>query len=476
MNSRYTLLWGLIIFFAAGTLFFLSENRVISIFYVFISMLCGMFLIIYRKDIPAFSPIFMLISSVFLNIGFPALYLMTENLSFSEELLKNISVVYIIYFFSLIFPVFFANEMFVPSEDDNKNKFNILKLNFNEQNINFYLVLSNFILIFLIAFLLYKTGFSYTEALKNPLAFRLEASSGSLAYIRKLVFILFMLNTFLLSKCNFTLFASKINKLKIFTFLHIMLLLGFTVISGSRSFIFLPVVCSIAIYTFYNRIKLRALIKISVVFITVLTLMSFYSLYRNNSKICFNPQLISKQLDNLNIFDENVKRLDNFKNSLYFFEYIERENNTIFYFKDFHIVEQVKNHILQPFPRDTIEDKGYYFSTLMTSNVFGSNLSEIRATYNFGGISNAFWNLGIMGVILEGLMLGIAVVWLHRKFLRYINYDSFFMFFMTTFLFIPNSIIVDGFWNTMDGCGYFLELIVAAVAVTILGFKRRCEN
>lgn len=464
MNSKLTLFWGFLIFLISGILYSFSNNSFISAFYIFISMFCGVFLIVFRKDIPIFSPIFMLISSIFINIGFPALYLLMNNTSFSEELLKNISIVYLIYFFALILPVFFANQMFIPSDADGKSKAGIFRINFKPENINFYLIISNLLLILLIIILLKITGFSYTEALKHPLEFRFASSAGSLAYIRKLIFFLFMVNTFLIAKYNF---SSPPLKLKAFTVFHIIFLLSFAAISGSRSIIFLPVISSIAVYTFYNRLKIKTVFIFSTIFLLTLGLMSFYSVYRNSSKSYFDFQSIKTA----NVFNESIKRLDNFKNSLYFFEYIERENHTIFYFKDFHILEQIKDHILQPFSRNLIPEKGYYFSSSMTEKVFNEDLNDAKITYNFGGIANSFWNFGIAGVILEGLFLGIAVVWIHRRFLRFINYDSFFLFFMMTFFFIPNSIIVDGFWNTMDGCGYFLNLFVLGIIFGILSMN-----
>ena len=512
MNSKLTLVWGFLIFLISGILFSLSCNNFISVFYVFISMFCGIFLILFRKNIPVFSPIFMLISAIFINIGFPALYLLINKISFSEELLKNISIVYVIYFFALILPVFFANQMFLSSKTKNINNFlspppypppqgggnlvgegaepphldipefyqfqynhnkkiNIFCINFKPENINFYLIISNLLLILLILILLKTTDFSYIEALKHPLEFRFAASAGGLAYIRKLIFFLFMVNTFLLAKYNFEFLyhapPTPFQKLNFFTIFHIIFLLVFVAISGSRSILFLPVISSIAVYTFYNRLKLKTIAAFSMIFLLTFGLISFYSIYRNNSSVYPNFQSVCTT----KIFAEGIKRLDNFKNSLYFFEYIEKENNTIFYFKDFHVLEQIKNHVLQPFPRNIIPEKGYYFSSLMTEKVFNQELNEAKITYNFGGISNAFWNFGLAGVILEGLILGIAVVWLHRKFLKFIHYDSFFLFFMVTFFFIPNSIIVDGFWNTMDGCGYFLNLLALGIILKFLSFS-----
>ena len=480
MNSKLTLFLGLLIFLVSGTLFSLSNNSFISVFYVLISMFCGFFLMVFNKDIPVFSPIFMLISSIFINIGFPALSLLTEKVPFSEELLKNISIIYLIYFFSLILPVFFANRIFISSDAREETKTNLFCINFKSKNINFYLIISNLLLILFVLILLKATGFSYLEALKHPLAFRFAASSGSLAYFRKLTFFLFMVNTFLLAKYNFGSIAAPLKtsssntsqtplKLRLFTIIHVVLLLAFAVISGSRSIMFLPVFSSIVVYTFYNKLKLKTVFVFSIILAVTLGLMSFYSVYRNNSKINFDSQPIITA----KAFDENIKRLDNFKNSLYFFEFINRENNTLFYFKDFHILKQIKDHVLQPFPRNLIPDKGYYFSSLMTEKVFNTDINDAKITYNFGGISNAFWNFGVAGVVLEGLFLGIAVIWLHRKFLKFINYDSFFMLFMSTFFFIPNSIIVDGFWNTMDGCGYFLNLMVLSIIIGILSFRAK---
>lgn len=523
MNTKLTFLWGFIIFFVSATLFSLSDNSVVSAFYIFIAMFCGIFLIVFRKDIPVFSPVFMLFSSVFINIGFPSLYILMGKVSFSEEMLKNIAIVYLIYFFAVSIPVFFANQMFLPSDSINEKPKGIFTINFGSKNITFYLVMSNLLLIFLILFLFKITGFSYIEALKNPLSFRFAASAGTLAYARKLLVFLLMINTFLLAKYNFQnkekfllAIPPKIRKirnldeeiakalapqnnqeenqeiiepklyketnpfkLKIFTFFHVLVLLVFAIVSGSRSVFFLPIVAAIVIYTFYNRVNLKTLISFVLLFVLTLTFMSFYSIYRNSPKnfnISRAPQYVSEEIGKVNVFNETVKRLDCFKNSLYFFEYIDREYNTIFYFKDFHAVDQIKNHILQPFPRNIVSEKGYYFSSLMTEKVFNQDLNEVKITYNFGGISNAFWNFGVAGVILEGLFLGIAVVWLHRKFLRFINYDSFFLFFMVMFFFIPNSIIVDGFWNTMDGCGYFLNLVVLCVIIGILSFNLRFKR
>lgn len=488
MNTKLSLLWGLIIFIISGILFYFSNNTVISVFYIFIAMFCGAFLIIFRKDIPVFSPIFMLISSIFINIGFPALYLFMSKPPFSEELLKNIAVIYLIYFFALILPVFFAGEMFTFSKPSDNKKIGIFKINFNSANINFYFIASNILIVFLVWFLLKTTGFTYAEAFQNPLEFRFYASAGSLAYLRKLVILMFMLNTFLIAKYSFCndvvseLFAGNLTnnykkqnplKLKFFTVLHIVLLFLFTLISGSRSVLFLPVASAIAVYIFYNRLNIKTAVSVVLIFLLTLVTISVYGYYRNHSDSKINSQFITESLNKINICEQTADRLDNFKNSLYFFEYAERENNTIFYFEDFRLFRQMKNHFLQFMPRDLFPDKAYYFSSQITSMVFNSGLSGIKTTYNFGGAANAFWNFGIAGVIIEGLLLGIAVVWLHGRFLQYLYYDSFFLFFMTTFFFIPNSIIVDGFWNTMDGCGYFLNIAAVTVVVGILSFGIR---
>ncbi len=480
MNSKLSLFWGLFIFLASATLFSFSSYSSIASFYIFISMFCGIFLIVFRKDIPAFSPIFMLISSIYVNIGFSALYFLLNTAHFSEEMLKNISIIYIIYFISLALPVFFANQMFIPvrsmsEESEEKHKKSLFTLNFYPKNLNLYLFGSNLLIILLVLLLLKFTDFSYIEALKNPLNFRFAASAGILAYIRKLVFLLFMLNTFILAKYSFSRTVAEVQEFKLktglFTFFHIILLILFGIISGSRSIFILPVLSSIAIYSFYNRLKITTIISFSFIFVLTLSIISFYSAYRNHSKFNFSPQQISSTLSKINIITVPLHRLDSYKNSLYFFEYIDREYNTLYYFKDFHIINQVKEHIFQPFPRSMIPDKGHYFSSLMTEKVFNSELNESKITYNFGGISNAFWNFGIAGVLLEGLFLGIAVVWLHRRFLEFINYDSFFMFLMTTFFFIPNSIIVDGFWNTMDGCGYALNLLITGIVVFLVSTR-----
>jgi hypothetical protein len=486
MNSLLTLLWALSMILIPATQLCFSPNAELAAFYVFIATFCGVFLFIFRKNIPLFSPIFMLISSVFINICFPALYFLHNKIPLSEELMQNISIIYIIYFFSLIFPLFFANQIFLDPKESKFQKF--LSLNFKTQNITVYLILSNIILLASIIFLLKTTGFNYTDALKNPLAFRYAASAGSLAYFRKLTILLFMLNSFILAKLNFTP-TSALDKpedyiatykdlnpfnLKVFTVFHIIFLLLFAIISGSRSVIFLPIAASIAVYSFYNRIKFTALFKTAFIFFLTLLFISFYAQYRNHKKLDFTSFNMTQNLPEISVFKETVNRLDNYKNSLYFFEYIDREYNTLFYFNDFHALAQLNDHFLQAVPRNMIENKGYYFSTLMTQKVFNSNINESKITYNFGGISNAFWNLGLAGVILEGLLLGTMVVWLHRRFLGLMNHDSFFLLFMTTFFFIPNSVIVDGLWNTMDGCAYFMNIIIAAVIAASLSvsFKK----
>jgi len=497
MNSKLSLIWGTLIFVLSAILFNVGANSEAAAFYMFISLFCGIFLVVFRNDIPVFSPIFMLVSSIYLNIGFPALYFFLNKAPFSEEMLKNISIIYLVYFFAMILPVFFANQMFIPQkveilpesqieendsavEADTNKKPGFLNFNFNPLNINIYLWASSLLLAALVVLLLQLTGHTYLDALKNPLAFRHDASAGYFAYIRKLIFLLFMINTFIIAKYKFMpkelFFSKSLVKTGFIGFIHILLLIIFGIISGSRSIFLLPVLSSIAIFSFYNRISLKNIFSLSLLLVVTLYMMNFYEAYRNTAKFHFSFAPMSKVVSGIDLINAPLKRLDSFKNSLSFFQYIDREYNTLLYFKDFHIGEQMKNHIFQPLPASIIPYKGRYFSSCMTEKVFNSDISSNPVTYNFGGISNAFWDLGMAGVAIEGLFLGIAVVWLHRRFLQYINYDGFFLFFMVTFFFIPNSVIVDGFWNTMDGCGYLLNLLITGIIVFVLKISAKTKT
>jgi hypothetical protein len=107
--------------------------------------------------------------------------------------------------------------------------------------------------------------------------------------------------------------------------------------------------------------------------------------------------------------------------------------------------------------------------------IFSPNSGKLRVTYNFGAISNAFWNLGLTGVMIEAFILGFIVVFLQKGFKFFLKYDAFFLIYMTTIFYIPNSILVDGFWNTMDTGNFLLNMFIVAVIILFLKIKVRIK-
>ena len=83
-----------------------------------------------------------------------------------------------------------------------------------------------------------------------------------------------------------------------------------------------------------------------------------------------------------------------------------------------------------------LKDKDYYFGSTATKKIF-PDAYNANIGFEFGGISNAFWDMGVSGVMIEGLLFGLFVAWIQNCFRRLIKYDVFFLFLNLIFFCIP---------------------------------------
>ncbi len=466
--------WGLFIIFLSFLLFFYSQQFSISLIFFLINIIIALYQIINSKKITLYSPFFQLIVSIVYYYTIPALYYFSSfNTIFNRSyLLENdfyiqVSILYLIFILSLIFPYL----VFKLFNIDIKIDLSIIKKNYNiDTCISFYYI--SFIICFLLlCFLFLTTGFSPMEAIKNPLAFRLIYARDFYAYISKPLLIILNINIIMILK---NLIVDKINSknFKFICFLQFSFLIVFAFMSGARGLFLYPALTAIFIYAIFRKITIKKLLYVSFYFILLIQFLSFYHLYRDFMSSISKGGTISKTQSSsfidktaeINVLNSTLSRIDAFANSCDFFEYIYKEHGSILYFSNFNIKNQIIAQFTNPVPRSLLPNKSYIFTGEMTKRIKPNHFKH-KIILLYSGISNAFWNIGLAGIILEGLLFGTLIAFFEKNFHSLIKYDFVFLIYLSILVWIPGFYTESGFLNTDY---VFSRLIVNIITISLL--------
>lgn len=455
---------GVVIIIISTIQFYLTNHPVPAFLYLLIGLIYGTYLICFRKKLPLFSPVFLLFIVSFNNFIIQALSLLIEEnmlitfnsmtVFYDNRLLFTSALLYFIYFLALIIPILFFPNFPLPKFLHPSN-LGFLKRPFQSENITIYLIIANCALFLIVFIILHLTGFDYFQALLNPLKFRMEINKGVLSNFVNLILVFVVVNNTLLSKISFTDNVFKLRnglQLKFFIFLHIFFILFYGLISGSRSIFLGPVMLTIVMYTYYNKVTIKSLFIAGLAFLITLSFISLYGVYRvaaykyKLSNISWNQ--IKDVQKRTNTLQEMSDRMNSFKYSLIFFRHIENKHGTIFYYDDFQLINQIKTHILQPVPRNLYPDKGYYLANQLTKDIF-PHIFYTNVGLHFGGIAKGLWNMGVFWIIFASILIGLVVMWYQKLFVSLIQYDTFCIVHFFIFTTIPAGLLQDGFINSM---------------------------
>lgn len=396
-----------------------------------ISIACVGFMTAHK--IKLFSPIYNFLNCIFFAYIFSGLFYFCQNIDVmgTNTLLHNnlwleINTVYILFFLSLVFPIFIYL-LFIKQ----KIKINIpfFKANITKKDINLKIFILN--LVFLCSiFLVFKyTGMNLYVAFTQSAEFRHLISNGviSIIYILALatfsyVYII-ILNDIISGKKNINI----VNKILLITMFVI-----WSLICGSKGvLIFTGIFPLIAMYSFYKQIKVKHLLFVLMGIIFVLFYSAILNIFRvNGLNMIINNDFSA--FSKINILKTLANRNDNFANSIKFFKYLDGTENII-YFEDFHYKQELTNHFIKFLPKNirnhiTSSDCDL-FTTEMSKFFYPDAILIQKATFEFGAISNLYWCFGIGGTIVFALLFSLFVIFCELLFNKYKYNDLFLNFY-----------------------------------------------
>lgn len=464
----------LIIFATTG--YAISLDKLNSFPYFIVGIFISILSYINSSKFKLFSPIYNLFITLFFVYVFsPFIYFSSKYDVMGNETLLNkniffeINLMYILFFISIITPIL-VYFMFIKKH---KIKFKIFSINFPISKLNFLLFIFNIIFIFFILSTMVYTKSSPLDIILNTSKFRYSISSGSFSTFYIIISNLFSFNYILVLKdiMQKTNNFNKLNKIIFF-----MLAFSWSLICGGKGFLIFTVVTPfIIIYTLYRQIKFKHLLIIILGIFIALFYSCIYNQFRSDPLKILNGNY-KIEFSELLIF--LAKRNDNYANSIQFFRMID-SYDSIIYYKDFHIIDELKiqyTKILPKFIRNNISTNTndfLIFTTRMTKLIYPDAVAN-NVFFEFGGISNIFWNLGAIGLIIGGLLIGIFIILIELLFNNYMHKDVFLTVYFTLFYGTISALLQIGIINTVIGMKmiYLVPIIYLCIVVYSLKNKK----
>lgn len=426
-----------------------------------------------NRNIYFFSPIFQIMYCILFYCGLIGLFYFSKfnNIPFfsiptnNESLLISISLVYFLFCICTLTPYLIMKCL--------KKRINInldyFKRNFVYNRLINYLIYSEFLILFFLIILFYVTGFNLYTALLNPLKFRFAYNHGFAGFIYTVISLLLKLNLCIILK-YVLIDKLKTLKFRICTMIFAIFYIVWFILSGSRSWILLPFLYGIYIYTFqtFLRINLKKILVIVLAAIISISLAALYFLYRNYQEALNSKRFTSNR--EFNIITSSIERIDNFSNSVHYFYYIDRKYGSIWNYSDFNYIKQITSQITNIIPRTIIPDKGYPISGELTRIIFPSAWNG-NVNLIFGGIVDLFYTGGIFFLIFDSLLFGLFVALLQFNYKKLINYDFFIVNYIVIFLDIPVMYFAIGLINTAI-INAFIAKSILMLLITFILSKR----
>lgn len=457
---------GIFIFSIIGQI--LSLDKFASIPYCVMGCILSFIIVIKSNKIQLFSPIYHVFSSIFFTFIFSGLYyfifstdIMNRPIINDQNSIFEINTIYILFFLSIILPIsiyLFSKKYYLRTT--------LFSGKFPLYNLNSKLLIMNLLFVLWIVIALIYSGMNLFMAIKNPLAFRYAISNGSISILN--IFFLFCIPII------YTIYLKEIfthghyikyyNKLIFWAIVII-----WSIICGSRFFlIFIIMFLFMVFYTFYNKIRLQHIIWAILGILFALTFSSILLLYRmlGANSTNFNFQTIQAQVEDINIFEDFAERNDSFANSIQFFRWIEHNNGTILFYTNFQYKKEILNHLTKYLPkniRNLFKNDNFDLFTLQITKKLAPRAAETNTTFAYGGISNIYWNFGIFGLIVFGLLFGCLTVIFEMLFNSYKYKDLFQICYFMIFKFLTNFFAVG-----LINCPLTMELLYTLPLLFIL--------
>lgn len=444
----------------------LSLDKIASLPYFIMGIVCSVVLMWKAKEIIVFSPLYNFFITFFFAITFSAFYYFDKPMVkypfygptlLSGSVINEVNIMYLLFGLSMLIPIIIS--LFI-----NFKLPNIKMPKIQTKNINLIIVFYIVVCALSLTALFIMSGISPLEAITNPLGFR--GSLQGTMLLPKLI--LSVVLNVLLIICYFDIFLKKNNIKPWCRFMLFGFLFLYTVISGSRSILISAFINMVIIYFYTRKIKIKHLWVGLIMLSLLLVFSSIYLKYRNMANDLANGNIAGAariKNQNFDVFKDFAERQDSFVNTINFFAYIERGNDheSILLHNPNHL-EEVVYHFCSYVPRKYKEmlfgaGKGGLFALEMTETVYNVSPESEHIGFDMGGISNLYWVFGILGVIFGGVIYGVIAVLLQKMFDKYSKHEYFVLLYLLVFYFPMDMFFKTGLINSDKGVNVLFNLI-----------------
>ena len=436
---------------------------------------------LFSPKIRLYSPIFCITVSSLISYIIAPLYYFHEYFNVKKnpaylfsDIFIEINTIYVLFFISLFFPIIFYLIKF--SKQKWKGKSNIFKNvpSSSTKYLNFLFIVVNVVfLLFIISAIIYS-GMSFFQVFLLNAKFRNITSNGFFGFVR-VIFTFLILLTYVFALKQFFCKNIKISKFNLI-FLAINLFL-WSFMNGGRSFLIFSVFFTfILMYIFFNKkILLRNILIFALMGLVMLTYSIIQAKYRASSELDYINKNITKK-ESEGILYSLIERSDAFPNSVEFFKYLKKRYDGIFEYTDYRLGHQILVHYttLAPKPiRQIISndpDYFYGFNALLTLKIF-PEVFESKVGFDFGLVSNLYYNLGIFAIVIGGFLLGLFTILCEILFKSYINKDSFILLYMLFLYPFFTTVLNIGIINSPNIIAWFITIPLLVIIVCIANLK-----
>lgn len=478
LSSVWIIILLLSIFLFCNSLYFVPS--IILLLTNVILCIFGLYYAIHKKNLYFMSPILLTIYSIMYYITVIGLFYFSKyndiiELSYFKVpsndtgFLVTVCCLYLLQIICLLLPYFYM----IIKKNTKLFFFKFLKRNFNFLYLKYFLLLSQILLIILFILLFVSTGFSPMQALFMPIYFRNACMHGFANYIFVIFTSFILLHLVIVLKL---LILDKQNDffIKSVAIIFFMFYFIWALTSGARAWYVIFFLYSVYIYSLKSDLKISLKTILSLVFAFFIMLLFCYGchVYRNiQDDIAHNRVTIKSKY---NLLSSSIERDDDFASSFNYFVYLERNYGSILNYNDFALCKQWKSQFTNVIPRELLPDKNFPISAELTKIIYPQAWNG-NVTILFGGLVNSYYTFGIVGVILDALLLGIGIAILEGCFHILVQYDMFQIF----YILLGSDLIIDffytGYLNTSLSYKLIFQIIFLSFILSLLT-KRKFIN
>lgn len=462
-------IWFVLIVLSTVLLF--NSLHFVPSLYLYIStmILCttGLFQSFKYKYVYIFSPLLQTIYASFFYCNLIGLFYFSkfnfiiffELPSNNETFLTNCAILYFIYILCVFVPFL----IYSVSGKKNLRKIKYFSKNFDNKKLKKYLTTSCIIVLTLLFLLFIVTGFTPTTALFNLLDFRHSYTKGVANYIYVLLNIFMIIHIIILSKL-FIIDEKKSVFLYRNASLFFSIYIFWCIMSGARGTILTLFMC--ILYTLASKknlkINFKHILIVGLLGLSILFLMTVLFQFRNQQK-----QNSLTIVEKRSVLYESLNRVDGFSNSIRYFDYLNSFNKFMFDYDEPKFVKQIVSQCTNLIPRSILSGKGYPISGEITQIIFPDAFNN-NVNIVFGGIVNSFYTGGIIGIIIESLLMGCVLLFMEVPFRKLIEKDMFFVNYFVWGINMPIRFFQIGILNTAVSNVIIFNILITIIITSYL--------